>query len=973
LVPHEGSTRTYGMMDAVTGFQESADMIAAVGHHCGDVTVQKTDGSAEVFLNPKFSSWDYNGFVAKIDMSTGKAVWATNKGMVTPTGRFYTQDVATTAAGHVIVTARQRAGSKGPYTAKMLKYAGSDGDLVWEEAMDEFSGMPIQIGSDGHAYVTGGFTGSSIDKYGLGSLGTPTSCKNGEDSTAFIATFDVSGTAPVAKSMTPIGCGVGKHLKIFEADGVQTLYAAGEIEEATALTPATNVAAEKCTLTGDLGGYLAKFNKDGACVWAKDTTTYGAIATDGIHVWAAKGDDDPVKFSATLTMNHGADDDQIFGVKYLAEDGTALWASTFGGGGSSRLGSGGASGSGMFLTPTGPVFIGYSESEQVTIGDVTANNLQHARAKAAMSPEEAAAAPQAGDQSMLLVKISKTDKMPSCFTAGGCASGKIDANTKIEPNFCYYAHTCIANGDRAPSKPCFKCDITKSTLDVDGPFYDQHCFWDGKCHPKGEPKKNYQKYNQASVCEACQPTVKEDGYSLVTGHFHDRNFANAETGRCSRGCFGPTFGGKFNQISEYGVVFEMQSNGCQVMPEMTPTVTVSSGSKTVAQQFTEAIKLVNEATKDNKGAEKAWLYYNGNSATCNHASVSFEQDGSTVKHYETCENTPSHSADTYAAAFETNLYYGQSMARIKVQQGLVILQAELNNGDQTAQSIADLKQDIVAHMLITGYQVVIHSAHVMQHEQTAKKAQAKADGFEAWNAMKDHWTGDANDKVRLGNLFAGTPDTAFHYCTASELLKRNMPASSSNHYGSADTTTDRSASSLDHKDTKVVNYDNHAKAVGGSLEKPLKEVPEGSLNQDRTYLSPADLGILEVARTGSDKTAPICTFPPSPPPSPPPPPPPPLADQEAAIQKSLNNPDLTDKARADLEAELKDVRAQLKLLQESKDESSGLSDGEIAGVAVGAAVGGIVLLAVVGLILRSLLFKEAKPVFTCLEKAPAKK
>ena len=56
--------------------------------------------------------------------------------------------------------------------------------------------------------------------------------------------------------------------------------------------------------------------------------------------------------------------------------------------------------------------------------------------------------------------------------------------------------------------------------------------------------------------------------------------------------------------------------------------------------------------------------------------------------------------------------------------------------------------------------------------------------------------------------------------------------------------------------------------------------------------------------------------------------------------------------------------------QESSD--SGLSDGEIAGVAIGAAVGGIVLLGVVGLILRSLIFKEAKPVFTCLEKAPAK-
>ena len=70
---------------------------------------------------------------------------------------------------------------------------------------------------------------------------------------------------------------------------------------------------------------------------------------------------------------------------------------------------------------------------------------------------------------------------------------------------------------------------------------------------------------------------------------------------------------------------------------------------------------------------------------------------------------------------------------------------------------------------------------------------------------------------------------------------------------------------------------------------------------------------------------------------------------------------------------MKDVRAQLKELEESKDDSSGLSDGEIAGVAVGAAIGGIVLLLVVGLILRSLLFKEAKPVFTCLEKAPAEK
>ena len=52
-----------------------------------------------------------------------------------------------------------------------------------------------------------------------------------------------------------------------------------------------------------------------------------------------------------------------------------------------------------------------------------------------------------------------------------------------------------------------------------------------------------------------------------------------------------------------------------------------------------------------------------------------------------------------------------------------------------------------------------------------------------------------------------------------------------------------------------------------------------------------------------------------------------------------------------------------------ESDDSGLTDGEIAGVAVGAAVGGIVLLGIVALILRSLLVKDAKPIFTCLEKA----
>merc|ERR1712085_3737 len=61
----------------------------------------------------------------------------------------------------------------------------------------------------------------------------------------------------------------------------------------------------------------------------------------------------------------------------------------------------------------------------------------------------------------------------------------------------------------------------------------------------------------------------------------------------------------------------------------------------------------------------------------------------------------------------------------------------------------------------------------------------------------------------------------------------------------------------------------------------------------------------------------------------------------------------------------------VELQQETSD--SGLTDGEIAGIAIGATVGGVVLLVLGGLLLRSLLFKNAKPVFTCLEKSTAEK
>merc|ERR1740124_1349152 len=104
------------------------------------------------------------------------------------------------------------------------------------------------------AFVTGTFEGVGVTKYG----GNLTSCKDGKDGSAFIASFDMSGTdGPVANWMKLIGCGEGLAVRI----SGDSLFVAGELKQdavASALTPATGVGAATCTLAGNLDGYLAR-------------------------------------------------------------------------------------------------------------------------------------------------------------------------------------------------------------------------------------------------------------------------------------------------------------------------------------------------------------------------------------------------------------------------------------------------------------------------------------------------------------------------------------------------------------------------------------------------------------------------------------------------------------------------------------------------------------------------------------------
>ena len=417
----------------------------------------------------------------KVDMATGKALWATNEGMTSLAGRQYANAVATTASGHVIATGYANKGA-----GRMAKYDGTTGAKLWMEDFEDLYEMNIEIVGE-TAFVTGTFTGAGVTKY----TGSLTSCDDGKGGSAFIASFDVSSaTGPVAKWMKLVGCGKGKAVTV----SGDSLFVAGELKQddvASALVADGPISQGMCTLAGNLAGYLAKLNKvDGTCAWAKDTAAHMRIVTDGTHVWATSSASKSLKFSTNLTLSPEADSYQIFSVRYDAADGAALWVERLGGAGSSRFQD-------MTITPTGPVIVGYSKSEGVTVGDVTANNLQHARVTAVGAAAGLAPSAQAGDDALLVIQLSKTDKKPSCVTT--CTSGKIDKDTVVASGFCYADAICVADGKPSPGRSCFQCKSAVNQFEFQGPSLKNHCYIDTgngpTCVEKGLMRPAYSRYS----------------------------------------------------------------------------------------------------------------------------------------------------------------------------------------------------------------------------------------------------------------------------------------------------------------------------------------------------------------------------------------------------------------------------------------------------------------------------------------------
>ena len=773
--------------------------------------------------------------------------------------------------------------------------------------------------------------------------------------------------------MTVIGCGSREGGTFVEGD---FLYASGRLSSASTLTPAAGVAAATCKLTGAMGGFLVKLNKaDGKCVWAKDMAATTRIVANADSVWTAIGSSSAFKFDADHVVNP-ADGDFVVG-KFRASDGVGLWGDLVGGGGYDRFYD-------MAMTPQGPVAVGYSASAAIGLGAVTANNLQQTDADK-----------DRRKNAMFVIQISMTDTNPSCVT--NCPSGELTDAT-INPTSCFIEGRCLAHGAPSVRLPCFKCDAATNQKALPPlPDLTNHCYFkhggDTLCHARGESAPAYARYGSNSVCETCDPDRDPNGWSLTTGFFHDRDTASQRSAGSNN----------------YGMYFTSRSSGCQILPNMpspstslagltaanvNPTVSTVAG---IGARTTSAISAVNGAAKDNQGAETAWGWYHADSTKC-------------VKEGDVCKHTPSAVSDALAVDFETSLHYGHSVARVKVQQALAILQSDLATPSAT-RKIADLKKDIVAHMLIPHYQGAIKAAYHLDTKETAgDKAAALAEGAEHWKVI-DAAVGSfaASDRAQLAAMFAPAASGKMNFCTVQTLLLRNLPGASTLQYGSKDCIKDG------------------CKDIG--THTPGED--------DVQHVTKQDVGVLKASlqTDGGEKDCSTKDTLAMPPPAPPPPPPPPHVmavvltmtaagsvsdysdDDKSSLQQKIATAAGVDKSRVTISVVAASViitatiavpadttaaavqeslsstlgttatamTASLGItvdsdlsmttvnMQEEESSDSGLTTGEVAGIVIGSAVGGIVLLVLVGLLLRSLLFKDAKPVFTCLEKSTTEK
>lgn len=339
------------------------------------------------------------------------------------------------------------------------------------------------------AYVSGLFSGAAVDLFAAGT--SLTSSSSGGDSDAFVAALDASSSSsgPVASWVVQIGGSPAARRPSVTVSG-DSLYVAGYLSSASSIGT--------CTMTGALGGYLVKLNRaTGACTWARDTPPNHHVVSDGTHVWTVQTASEPLAFDTSHTLDNIGNEDDVFMAKYQSSDGAGLWATVIGGTGDDVADC-------ATITPNGPAFSGSSQSEALSLGGVTVQNLHHqqAEARAGFDPDDSHAQ-NAGQRSLFVVMVASTDEVPSCISS--CPSGELSDAT-IAAGHCYSHGVCVAEGAFSsahyPAMSCFRCNSAISQLALSGPDTTNHCYFDDVCHPSGERAKgkNWRNEPRSAFC-----------------------------------------------------------------------------------------------------------------------------------------------------------------------------------------------------------------------------------------------------------------------------------------------------------------------------------------------------------------------------------------------------------------------------------------------------------------------------------------
>ncbi|GCE96841.1 hypothetical protein NIES46_49150 [Arthrospira platensis NIES-46] len=317
---------------------DSAGNVYATGNFSDSIDING-DGTADLV-----SAGNTDAYIAKFKRD-GTLVWAESIG-----GSDYNSGngIAVDGAGNVYATGNfsdsidingdgtadlVSAGNTDAYIAKFKR----DGTLVWAESIggrNWDSGNGIAVDDAGNVYATGDFSGR-ID---INGDGTADLVSAGRWGNAYIAKFNADGTLVWAES-------IGNGSDYFDYGNSIAVDSAGNVYAKGSFSGSIDINGDG---TADLVSagwaedtYIAKFNRDGALVWAQsiELNNWGGpfnidpgIAVDGTGNVYATG-----SFSGSIDINGDGTADLVSAGweegAYIAKfngDGTLVWAESIG-------------------------------------------------------------------------------------------------------------------------------------------------------------------------------------------------------------------------------------------------------------------------------------------------------------------------------------------------------------------------------------------------------------------------------------------------------------------------------------------------------------------------------------------------------------------------------------------------------------------------------------------------------------------